>query len=227
LKELAMNITRRTSLGLVGAAVLAPRAHAQAAEQELVDQARLAVDAVRREPEMGEAVAALLNRAKGVVVIPSLLKAGLIFGGEGGSGVVLSRDANGQWSSPAFVTLGSASFGFQLGVQNAQVLFVIMTDKGMQQVIKSQFKLGADASIAIGPIGRGVEAATTAAVGADIYAYSKVRGLFGGATLEGSVIYNRADWNRAYYGREVSAAEIVLERKAANRNAEALAASLR
>lgn len=222
-----MHISRRTSLALIAGTLAAAPARAETAEQEIVDQARLAIDAVRREPEMGEAVTSLLRRAKGVVVIPSLLKAGLIIGGEGGSGVVLSRDANGQWSSPAFVTLGSASFGFQLGVQDAQVLFVIMTDKGLQQVIKSQFKLGADASIAIGPIGRGVEAATTAAVGADIYAYSKVRGLFGGATLEGSVIYNRADWNRAYYGREASAAEIVLERKHANRNAEALIASLR
>lgn len=213
------------ALALACAAFAGPARAQGSAEQEIVDKARLTVEKLRRDKDLGS-LNELLAKAKGVLVIPSLLKAGFILGAEGGSGVLLARDDRGEWSHPAFYTMGSGSVGIQIGFQDAEVMLVIMTDKGLDQVIKSQFKLGIDASVAAGPIGMGVEAATTLALGADIYSFSKTRGAYGGGSLEGSVIYKRDDWNRAYYGRPAASREIAIERKFANTAADGLRAAL-
>ncbi len=226
-----LRILFATAALLAFAGPLAPSpASAQSAqsaqlEQDVIDAARNSVHKLRSDPDLG-ALNTLLARAKGVLVFPSLLKAGFFFGAEGGSGVLLARDERGTWSAPAFYTMGSGSFGLQFGVQQSENVLVIMTDRGLEKVLSTQFKLGLDAGVALGPVGRGVAAATTLALGADIYAYSNARGLFGGVALDGSVIYPRDDWNRAYYGQPVSAREIVIQNKVTHAGVNELRVSL-
>jgi lipid-binding SYLF domain-containing protein len=198
---------------------------AQQEQQDLVDKSRISLNALRNDPDHPN-LNTVLNRAKAVLIIPSLLKAGFILGGEGGSGVLLVRNANGEWSAPAFYTLASGSIGLQVGVQNAEVLFTVMTDKGLNQVIKNQFKMGADASVALGPIGGGIEAATTLNMGADIYAFSRTKGAFAGGSFEGSLIKAREEWNKLYYGQALSVDDIVMNGKAHNAGADPLRQAL-
>ena len=172
--------------------------------------ARAVVDRMRNDPEM-TTLNNLISQARAVMVFPSMFKVGFFVGGEGGSGVLVSQSLGGRWSAPAFYTLGSASFGLQFGIQEAEVILVIMTENGFNQVLSNQFKLGLNGSVAIGTIGRGIEAATTPALGADIYAYSNTRGIFGGISLAGSVVQPRDDWNQNYYGRPATAREIVVD----------------
>lgn len=166
-----------------------------------------------------------LKSAKAVMIFPSVLKAAFIFGAEGGNGVLLARDSDGIWSDPAFYTLGSGSFGFQAGVQDAEVILVIMTERGLDAVIANNAKLGVDASIALGPVGGGLEGATTTNFGGDIAVFTRNVGLFGGLSLEGSVIYEREDHEAAYYGTEdATARTIVIERKFTHDGAQKLKA---
>lgn len=198
---------------------------AQQDQQDIVDKARIALNALRNDPDHPN-LNTVLGRAKAVLIIPSLLKAGFLIGGEGGSGVLLVRNANGEWSPPAFYTLASGSIGLQVGVQDAEVLFAVMTDKGLQQVIKNQFKMGADASVALGPIGGGVEASTTLNLNADIYAFSRTKGAFAGGSFEGSFIKAREEWNKTYYGQTLSVDDIVMNGKAHNPGADPLRQAL-
>lgn len=213
------------AFGIAAAPMAAPAQAQSSYPQELVEKSRITIEKMRHDGDF-PVLTELIAKSKGVIVFPSLLKAGFIVGGEGGSGVLLARGGSGQWSAPAFVTMGSGSIGLQLGAQDAEVVLVIMTDKGLEQVLKNEFKMGADASIAIGPVGAGAEAATTLAVGADIYAFSKTRGLFAGGSLEGSVLKERADYNRDYYGRAVSARDILMRRSVNNANARPLQTAL-
>jgi lipid-binding SYLF domain-containing protein len=215
---------QRMFVVVIGLAFAVP-AMAQQDQQDLVDKARISLNALRHDadhPSLNSALA----RAKAVLIIPSLLKAGFIVGGEGGSGVLLARTADGGWSAPAFYTMASGSIGLQIGAQDAEVVFTVMTDKGLKQVIQSQFKLGADASIAVGPKGTGVEAATTLAMGADIYSFSRARGAYAGGSFEGSLIKAREEWNKIYYGQTLSVDDIVLHNKASNPGADALRQAL-
>jgi lipid-binding SYLF domain-containing protein len=212
-------------LAVVAVLICASPALAQQEQQALVDKARIALNALRNDPDH-PTLNNTLARAKAVRIIPSLLKAGFLIGGEGGSGVLLVQNANGEWSAPAFYTLASGSVGLQIGVQDAEVLFTIMTDNGLRQILKNEFKLGADASVALGPIGGGVEASTTLNMGADIYAFSKTRGAFAGGSFEGSYIKSRAEWNKLYYGQALSVEDIVLHGKASNPGADALRQAL-
>src|ERR1700759_4062919 len=155
------------------------------AQQTLVDRATLTVQdmmtqTVSKDPQ------SLLRRAKAVMVCPRIFKAGFFFGGEGGDCVMLARAGNGTWSYPAFYGIGSGSFGLQIGIQDAELVMMIMTEKGLRAILDSQFKLGADASLAIATIGAGIQGSTTGALGADIVAFSQGRGLYRGISLEGS-----------------------------------------
>jgi lipid-binding SYLF domain-containing protein len=224
--------TRRQTLiaaaSLAGAMAASQRALAQAAtptQQELVDRARATVDRFRVDPDMGT-LNRMLPNAKAVVIVPSLIRAGFLIGAEGGSGVMIGRDQGGNWGYPAFIYMATGSVGLQIGVQDAEVMLVIMTDNGLFQSTTNEFRMGADASVALGPIGSGVEAATTFNFGADIYAFSKARGLFGGAALEGSVMRARTEYNRAYYGQALDSRAIVVNRQGANPGADPLRAAL-
>jgi len=217
-------------LALVLAASLAPfgvdmRASPQpSSQQQIVDRARATVENLRNDPDLE--LGPMLERAKAVLIFPSLIKAGFILGGEAGNGVLLVRHEDGEWSYPAFYTITSGSVGLQIGAQDAEVIFTIMTEQGLDQVLKTQFKLGADASIAVGPKGVGLEAATTAALGADIYSFAKAKGAYGGGSFEGSYFHVREEWNRLYYGQPVSVREIVIDRVVSNPDADALRQAL-
>jgi len=163
----------------------------------------------------------LLRRSKGVMVCPRIFKAGFFFGGEGGGCVMVGRTASG-WSNPAFYSLGSGSFGLQIGIQDAEIVFLILTDKGLQALLDSQFKVGADASIAVATIGGGVSGSTTAALNADIVAFAQTRGLFAGISVEGSLISTRSDWNQIYYGQPMAAQQLVISGQGSNPGADPL-----
>jgi lipid-binding SYLF domain-containing protein len=147
-----------------------------------------------------------IKDARGVFIVPSLVKAGFILGGSGGSGVLLAKVAGtSKWSYPAFYTMGSGTFGLQAGVEKAEVVLLVMTEKGLNAMLSNKFQLGADASVAAGPVGVGAQAAT-----ADILQFSRSKGVFAGLTVEGAVIAPRDKWNQAYYGKEVLPTDILL-----------------
>lgn len=215
---------RRMLAAVMGLAVAMlawlPAAHAQEA-QELVDKSRISLERLVSHPDFTRLKAALKD-AHGVLIFPSILKGGFIFGAEGGSGVLLTRDAKGEWSYPAFYGMGAGSFGFQIGFQDSEAVFVINTLKGLNAVLNNNFKFGIDASIAVGPVGQGIEGSTTTAVGADIEAYSKNRGLFAGGAFEGAVVYERDGLNKEYYGQGATARTITMDRQFKNARAEGL-----
>jgi lipid-binding SYLF domain-containing protein len=142
----------------------------------------------------------LLADAQGVAIFPRVLKAGFVVGGRGGCGVVLTRDRDGNWSDPVFVHFGGASVGFQAGVESTDVVLVFRSRKSLDRVLagKDKLTLGADASIAAGPIGRHVMAATDAKLEAEILSYSRSRGLFAGVSFDGGVIFPDPESNAEF-----------------------------
>jgi lipid-binding SYLF domain-containing protein len=161
-----------------------------------------------------------------VFIMPQLLKGGFILGGSGGNGVFFAREGVGQpWRGPAFYTVGGISFGLQAGAEVSEVLMLVMTRRGMTTMLKSNVKLGADANIAIGPVGAGAEAAT-AWLSADLLVFSRSKGLYGGISLQGSVVGTRDTLNHAFYGRPVSPADILIGGAATNDKANGLLLSV-
>src|SRR5436853_5907855 len=144
----------------------------------------------------------ILGSAKCVAVVPSLLKGGFVVGGAHGKGMASCRTAEG-WSAPAPFTMTGGSFGFQIGLQGVDLVMVIMNDHGMEALLSSKFKLGADASAAAGPVGRHAEGATDWKLRAEVLTYSRARGLFAGVTVNGSAISQDKDATRELYGRLV------------------------
>jgi len=218
------------SVGMVlvaGVLSFLPLTGAQAAseQQQLVDKAKIAIDALKNQSDMGQ-FRRLLAVSKGVVVFPQLLKAGFIIGGAGGNGVLLGRSKEGVWSSPAFYTMGQASIGLQIGAESKELVLVIMTDKGLDAIIKNQVKLGADLSAAVGPMGKNVGASSTTNMDVDIFSFAKNSGLFIGASVEGSILDAKDDWQAAYYGKPVTARNIVILRSVDNPAANALKEAL-
>src|ERR1700712_1635822 len=185
---------RFATLGLAALA-LAGCARGSGGEQTLVDRATLTLQEMMTQ-NVSQDPKSLLRRAKGVMLCPRVFKAGFFFGGEGGSCVLLARSGNGTWSYPTFYDIGSGSFGFQFGVQDSQLMLLIMTNRGLAAVMDSQVRLGGNVSVAVASIGAGIQGATTAAVGADIVAFASARGLFGGVSLEGGVMSGRIGENQ-------------------------------
>lgn len=216
-----------TAVAMATAAFVAfapPAAAEEAGNQERIDRATQVFERMVSEPDK-EYMKKALRSARAVMIFPSVLKAAFIFGAQGGNGVLLARDTNGVWSDPAFYTLGSGSIGFQAGVQDAEVILAIMTDRGLDAVIANNAKLGVDASVALGPVGAGIGGATTTNFGGDIAVFTNNVGLFAGFSLEGAVIYEREDHESDYYGSEdATARTIVIERRFTNPGADALKA---
>ena len=196
-------------------------AKAASDQQELIDSAQHTM-ARMLEDEFFLQVPKYLEKAKAVLIVPSLFKAGFFFGAEGGNGVLLVKNTAGEWSNPAFYTMAGASLGLQFGAQDAEVLLIVLTDGGLHSVLNSKVKLGADASFAVGPVGAGIEGATTTNFDADIVVFSRAVGLFGGVAGEGTMIYARDAWNQLYYGDDATPKKIVLENAASNPGADAL-----
>jgi lipid-binding SYLF domain-containing protein len=168
-----------------------------------------------------------LDRAKGVLIFPQVLKGGFVWGGSGGTGVLLVKD-EGNWSHPAFYTMGSVTFGLQIGGEASEVLVLAMTQKAVDSLYSSSFKLGGDVSVAVGPVGAGAKANVDIPnVTADFITFTKTRGLYGGLNLEGAVIAVRDSLNHAYYGRTVRPIDIVEKHMVANRGSADLRESLK
>jgi len=141
-----------------------------------------------------------IPEAHAVVIFPSLIKAGFMLAGEGGSGALIVRNDAGNWGQPAFYTLGAASVGGQMGVQDTEVVLVIRSPGALQSIMEHQGKIGADAGVTVGIYGVGVEASTTTNMNADVMAFANSRlGAFMGMSLEGAVLVTRHDLNEAYY----------------------------
>ena len=171
----------------------------------------------------------LMRRAQGIAIMPNVIKGALVFGGRGGKGVLIVRDAQGRWSNPAFITLAGGSWGFQAGVQASDVILVFTTRRSVEGISGGKVTLGADASVAVGPVGRQVSGATDFALDAEVYSYSRSKGLFGGIAIDGTVITIDHKANARYYDREgLLASDIFSDRApAAPASAQRLLSALR
>lgn len=182
---------------------------------QLIQRAHMTFETFMKASEM-EAFRNYIKSARGVFISPQVLKGAFLVGVSGGSGVFLAFDSKtGNWTDPAFYTVGEVSFGIQAGGKASQIILLAMTDRGVKAFLSNSFKLGIDAGIAAGPVGMGAEAAT-ANLSADIVSYSLSQGLFGGISLEGAVITTRNGWNEAFYGRPTTPTDILVLRNVSN-----------
>jgi lipid-binding SYLF domain-containing protein len=147
---------------------------------------------------------AMLSKAEAIAVIPDVIKAGFVVGGRHGRGLLSVRAPDGTWSNPTFVSLTGGSFGFQAGVQSTDVVLVFRSRRGVDSVVNGKFTLGADAAVAAGPVGRNANASTDAQLKAEIYSYSRSRGLFAGVALDGAVLSIDHNANEETYGANVT-----------------------
>jgi lipid-binding SYLF domain-containing protein len=218
-------LSRRLFLSLPAAAAAAGLirpAFALSEAQQLVEKSRIAfLDMItdNNYSEMREYV----KRCRAMIIFPELVKGAFIIGGEGGSGVLVGRGAQG-WSDPAFYTLASGSLGLQIGGQVAELVLTIMSARGLDAIINNQFKVGGNIDVAAGPVGKGLSAATT--FSGDAYSFAKTQGLYAGFSLEGAGIFKQDGRNGEYYAAGAQPADIVINRKYSNHNAQGLVDSL-
>ena len=230
--QMTFRASRRKFLSLFGASALllgsgaGNIALAGEAQDQLVDKPKFTITNVAAQSDM-EQFRKLLAVAKGVVVFPQVLKAGFFVGGAGGSGVLLGKDDAGVWSSPAFYTMGQGSIGLQFGAQANELVLVIMTEKGLKAIINNQVKLGGDLSAAVGPVGTTLGASTTTNLKVDVFSFAISKGLFIGASVEGSILSSNSDSNESYYGKPTTSQQIVLDRTVMNAQADGLRAALK
>jgi lipid-binding SYLF domain-containing protein len=222
-----MSNTSRLSAAVAASVVIA-LSGASAAPQHsdqsiLVDQAERTVDHLRSDPAFGPA-RDMLNRARAVFIIPSLVKGGFIFGAEGGNGVLMERHG-ARWSDPAFYSLGSASFGLQIGLEKAEIVMMVMSERALHAIEDGNVKLGAGGGLTVATLSGGAEAATAGNLSGDLVLWTSATGIYGGLTLNGSVIQPRNEWNERFYGRPVSV-QAILADKVQNRESNALRAKL-
>ena len=197
----------RTASMLLALLVAATPALAQREQQQLVTDAQNTLSNFIRDPDQTW-IHQNLGRAKAVLIVPKIVKAGFIFGGSGGRGVLVARDGR-TWVGPAFYDLATASVGFQAGLEVSEAVVVVMTDKGLNSLMATTFKVGGDASIAAGPVGAGAKAT----VNADLVSFTRSKGVYGGLNLDGTVVHANGDWNNAYYGAKGVLPPDVLIRK--------------
>lgn len=190
---------------LIGAALLLPAMAAHAEDPPLVraQNAVKVLAAVEQSPDKSIPTD-LLKEARAIVVIPDLLKAGFIFGGSRGEGLISVKGPDGTWSNPSFVTLTGASVGFQIGVSSTDVVLVFRTQHGVDTIENGKFTFGVDAAAAAGPVGRSASADTDQNMKAEIYSYSRSRGLFAGAAINGGALRIDYDANEAVYGAGIT-----------------------
>lgn len=193
----------------------------QAQAQALVDRSTLAVQEMMAQ-RISRTPRQMLGRARAVLICPRIFKAGFFFAGSGGDCAMLARAGNGTWSYPAFYTIGSASFGLQIGLEDSALVLMVLTNRGLDALMNSHFKLGGNASLAIATIGGGVQGALTTGITADIVAFQASRGAFAGISIEGSVLNSRTDLDQAYYGQPFDTRQIVIAMQGANPGADPL-----
>ncbi|MDA8240151.1 MAG: lipid-binding SYLF domain-containing protein [Nitrospiraceae bacterium] len=145
---------------------------------------------------------ALLSNASGIAIIPGVIKAGFILGGRYGRGILVIREKDGSWSNPVFISVTGGSIGWQVGIESIDIVLVFKSSRSVEGILKGKFTLGADASIAAGPVGRQASASTDILLKSEIYSYSRSRGLFAGLALEGASLQINYDADEAFYGKE-------------------------
>ena len=199
-------------VGLIGLTVLglAPQVHADAKTDQRLADARQVFETFVDIREQ-TIPTWLMERAYGVVVVPRVIKGALIIGGRGGKGVFAVRNLDGSWSDPVFITLAGVNVGFQWGVQSTDVVFVLMSRKSVEGIADGKVTLGADASVAAGPVGRSAAATTDATLNAQVLSYSRSEGLFAGVALDGSVLSIDDNANASAYGMVDIRASQILE----------------
>ncbi|MBW2449034.1 MAG: lipid-binding SYLF domain-containing protein [Deltaproteobacteria bacterium] len=181
-------------------------------QQLLVDQARITFKSFMIDKNMAW-FREHMHKAKGFLIIPELLQGAWFIGGSGGRGVLVVKDKKtGDWSQPAFYTIGSLSFGIQFGGEKSEIIMVVFSQKGLDRLYSSSFKFGGDASIAVGPVGGGAKAD----VMTDFVSFMRSKGAFAGISLEGAIVKANYDWNEAYYGKKVSPLGIVEKKLVSN-----------
>ena len=206
----------------VAATAVAPLAHAQSEQQKLVGAAETTFSNFVRDPDMTW-IQQNLGRAKAVLIAPEIVKAGFILGGSGGRAVLVARDAkSGKWAGPAFYTLATGSVGFQAGIAVSEAVTLVMTEKGMNSLLASTFKMGGDASVAAGPVGAGAKSDVVA----DLVTFSRSKGVYGGLNLDGTVVKTSDEWNSAYYGKKVLPPDILVRMNVQAQGAQSLLAEV-
>lgn len=178
--------------------------HAAARSEE--ETVRLANEVLKEflDLKVKQIPASMLAEAHGVAIIPNVIKVGLVVGGQHGKGVIVAREPDGSWRAPMFISLTGGSIGWQAGAQATDIVLVFKTQKSVEGLMRGKFTLGADAAVAAGPVGRRTSAATDSELKAEIYSYSRSRGLFAGVSLDGSALQVHEDANAAYYGPVVA-----------------------
>ena len=184
--------------------------------EKLVADARTTLNNFLRDPDQTW-IQQNINRARGVLIAPQVVRAGFIFGGSGGRGVLVARDDR-TWAGPAFYDLITGSVGFQAGVDVSEVVVVVMTEKGLNSLLSPSVKFGGDASITAGPVGAGAGGTITA----DLVAFARSKGVYGGLNLDGAIVNTNDAWNTAYYGRSVLPTDILIRKAVTNPNAAPL-----
>jgi len=204
---------------LIGFSAAPPPASAasRAEAQDMVNRARRTIRNFAADPDMVW-FRDNIGRARGVLIVPTSVKAGFILGGSGGAGGLLARSPrSGRWSYPAFYRMGSVTFGLQIGGEVSEMVLMVMTQRGINAFLSTEFKIGGDISVAVGPVGAGAKAQT-----ADIIAFARTKGVYGGINIEGSAITINDSANSNYYGRPVSPVDILIRRRVRNRGADGL-----
>lgn len=192
-----------TGLTLVVLFSSATSAHAAPPPERRLENASRVLDEIMSSPDRA-VPRRLLQDAYAIAVIPDVVKAGLLIGGRRGRGVISVRTPDGTWSHPSFVTLTGGSIGFQAGVQSTDVVLVFRSARGVDSIVNGKFTLGADAAVAAGPVGRNAQASTDSDLRAEIYSYSRSRGLFAGVALDGAVMSMDHRANQNSYGRNIT-----------------------
>jgi len=179
-------------------------------QQNLLRKAGMVLEEIKNAPDE-EIPTELIARAKAIIIFPTMIKGGFMVGARYGKGVASVRSSKtGQWGSPAFLYTAGGSFGFQIGVEAVDLVLLVMSQRGIEGLIKDQFTLGADAAISAGPVGRHAEAAADILMQGEIYSYSRSKGVFAGVSLKGTVITADTDANWDYYNRPLSPQDILI-----------------
>jgi lipid-binding SYLF domain-containing protein len=218
-----MTISKYATAAAFAAALVVGSAAQASDETRLVEKATRVAEHMKSDPAFS-AAQDMLHRAKAVLIIPGLVKGGFIFGAEGGDGVLLKRIGRDQWSSPAFYSMGSASFGLQIGLEKAEIVMLIMSDRALSGIQHDEFKIGAGGGITAVTLSSGAEGATSGH-GGDIVVWTSATGAYGGLTFNGSVIKPRHEWNADYYGKRVSV-PVILSSGVRNPDSRTLQAEL-
>jgi lipid-binding SYLF domain-containing protein len=219
-----INVGRRTALFTLGAVALggcATQPVSPAEPEALVASAQTTLSNFIRDPDQTW-IQNNLNRSRGIMIAPQLVRAGFIVGGSGGRGLLVARDGS-AWAGPAFYNLATVTVGFAAGLDVSEAIIVVMTERGLNSLLSSSFKLGGEASITAGPVGAGAGASITA----DLVTFTRSRGVYGGLNMDGTVVSTNIPWNDAFYGRSnVLPPDILIRRSVSNPKAQPLLADI-